>query len=42
MNHLEIYDQTKLCIAHIRKRLKENCVHVVCENSKTIERSNQL
>ena len=42
MNHSEIYDQTQICIAHIRKRLKENYVHAICENSRTIERSNQL
>ena len=42
MNHVEIYDQTNLCIAHIRKRLKENSVHAICENARTIEKSNQL
>jgi len=40
MNHLEIYEQTQQCINHIRKKLKE--VYSLCDNTKTIEKSNYL
>jgi hypothetical protein len=42
MNHLEILDQTELCVNHIRKRIQEEQVYARCERTSTIERSNQM
>lgn len=40
MNYPQIYDQTQQCLTIIRKELK--VVHRMCENTSTIERSNEL
>lgn len=42
MNHIEIYNQTQICIEHIRKRINEEKIHYWCANQRTIEKSNKL